>query len=600
MLPDKAPSVDKELLGKLLGRLRPHIGLLIGAGVCLVLGSAISLAFPLVVRFLVDSAFVAENTAQLNQFAIILLVLFAFKGVLSFAQVYLLGIIGEKIVARLRTELFGHLLEKPLHFFSDTSSGELTSRLASDCSRIQSVLSNQLSSLVSNIINLVGALALLAYLHAQLMLTTLVVVPAVLGAAIYFGRKLMQRSTEVQDALADAHARAEEALTQMSVVKGFVAETLEGRLYQEGIQQVLGSAIPRAKIRGVFFGTVTFVSFAAIAVILWQGGRLIVAGAITPGDLVSFLLYAVTVAGSFTGLAGLWGSLQEALGSARRVFDLLDKPQPLPAPESPRPLPERVGPVEFQDVTFRYQPDDPPALKDVNLHIAAGETVALVGPSGAGKSTLVNLALRFWDPQQGTVLYHGIDLRDLDARELRSRVGLVPQQPLLFEGTIEDNIAYGQPDASPGAVHQAARQAHAHTFIEKFSKGYKARVGEGGVKVSGGQRQRIAIARVFLKDPEILILDEATSNLDSHSEQLVEEAFQQLGQGRTTIIIAHRLATVQRADRVFVLESGRVVEQGTHRELLDQGGLYQALYRGQLLEARPPSSAQQAGGEATI
>lgn len=575
---------DQKLLGQLMDRLRPHGTLLAGAGICLLLGSAISLAFPLVVRFLVDSAFVESNLEQLNLFAMILLGLFAIKGLLSFAEVYMLGIIGEKIVARLRTELFSELLEKPLDFFSNTSSGELTSRLASDCSRIQSVLSSQLSSLATNIINLVGALALLAYLHAQLMLTTLLVVPAVIGAAIFFGRQLMKRSTEVQDELADAHARTEEALSQMPVVKGFVGELLEKRLYEEGIQRVLDSAIPRAKTRGIFFGVVSFVSFGAIAVILWQGGRLIVAGEITPGDLVSFLLYAVTVAGSFTGLAGLWGSLQEALGSARRVFGLMEEPRPLPEPDTPLELPTQPGLLELRDVTFHYHPDEAPALKEINMRVRPGETVALVGPSGAGKSTIANLVLRFWDPTEGEVLYHGRDISQVSRQALRRRVGLVPQQPLLFEGTIRENIAYGDPEASTEALQQAARHAHAHQFIREFGEGYQARVGEGGVKLSGGQRQRIAIARVFLKDPELLILDEATSNLDTQSEQLVEQAFQRLGEGRTTIIIAHRLATVQRADRVFVLEAGRIVEQGSHQDLLDQEGLYHALYRGQLLD----------------
>jgi ATP-binding cassette, subfamily B, bacterial MsbA len=366
-----------------------------------------------------------------------------------------------------------------------------------------------------------------------------------------------------------------------------VREAEETRRYGEHLADVVDAAVRRAFLRALFFGIVGFVAFAGVVAVLWQGGRLVLEGSLTPGALVGFLLYAITVAAAVGHLAGLFGSYQEAVGAARRVFELLGTRPTIAEPAQPEPLARPVrGAVELEHVSFRYGESLAETLVDVSLRIAPGETVALVGPwpSGAGKTTIASLLPRFWDVTGGRVLVDGHDVRRLALADLRGAIGVVPQEPALFSGTIRENIAYARPDAGDDEVLAAARAAHAWEFIERLPDGLDTRVGERGVKLSGGQRQRLAIARVFLKDPAIVVLDEATSSLDSESERLVEEAMMDLLRNRSTLIIAHRLSTVQRADRVVVLDRGRITEEGRHAELLAQGGTYAKLYRGQFRE----------------
>ena len=583
------PRFSLFAVRRLLPRLRPHRAALAGAAVCLLIATAIGLVFPIVVRYLMDAAFVERSAERLGTIALWLFGLFIVQGAFNFGETYWLGITGERVIATLRTDLFSHLMRFSPGFHAGRTSGELTSRLASDCSTIQSVMSYQMAELVRQVLYLVGSLTLLTLLHWQLMLTTLAVAPLIVLFGFALGRVLRNRSTEVQDRLAEAHSVADEALGQIDVVQSFVREAWERGRYDRRIGQALAAAISRAVARAWLFGVLTVVAFGGVVIVLWQGGRLVVSAQITAGQLVSFLLYAFQVAAAITALASLWGSYQEAQGAAKRVFELLDAEPRIRDPESPASV-EGSGPprVEFDHVSFRSGEDEPWALEDVDVTIEPGEVVALVGPSGAGKTTFAALVPRFWDPTEGTVRVRGVDVRKLRTADLRGRIGIVPQEHPLFAGTIRENIAYGKRDATEAEIRAAAAAAYADEFIERLPDGYDTVVGQRGVRLSGGQRQRIAIARVLLKSPEILILDEATSGLDAESETYVEAALRRLAVGRTTVIIAHRLRTVQRADRLLVIDSGRIVEQGAHDDLAAGDGLYARLYRSQQLIAEPP------------
>jgi subfamily B ATP-binding cassette protein MsbA len=566
--------------------------------VTMLLSSLLALAFPLVVSTLLDAAFVKRDSVLLNQIALGLLALFATTAVLNYVQTYWLSATGERAVAGLRRELFGKLLDQPPGFFADRRTGELTSRLTADIALLQGILSHQLAEGARQVLALTGGVTILTLMQPRLMLTALGIVPLVVGSAMYFGKRLKRITTGVQDELAESTAVAEEAFAQVRVVQGFAREPLERERYGERINRVITVALKRARVRALFFGAITFTTFAGVTAVLWTGGRLVLTGDLTPGEMVSFLLYTVSIAAAIGALASFFTAYQEAVGAAERVFDLIEQPPSITDPAEPKLLPARVrGEVEFRNVTFRYRADDatsPPTLAEFSLRIAPGEVVALVGPSGAGKTTVASLLPRFWDVESGAILLDGIDIRELKLSQLREAVGVVPQEPTLFSGTIRENIAYGRPTASDHDVEEAARVANAHEFIVALSGGYDARVGERGVKLSGGQRQRIAIARAVLKDPAVLVLDEATSSLDTESERLVEAALERLQVGRSTLIIAHRLSTVQRADRLVVLDQGRIVEEGSHGALLRQGGIYARLFQMQFRDDEDVAQALEA------
>ncbi len=563
--------------------LRPYRGRLSVAFVCLVIAAAAGLVFPLVLRYLLDAAFELKDRPALDRVALVLLGVFAVQAAMNFVQVYLLSSTTERIIATLRERTFSHMIRLSPAFFTEQRTGELTSRLSSDLGLLQSLFGTWISELSRQTLFLIGGIAMLTYTNPGLTLTTLAVVPLVVGAAIVFGRSLRKASTGVQDRVASAMGTADEAFGAIRTVQSFTRERREIARFSDRVGEVIDVAVHRALLRAGFFGAVGFVAFASVVAVMWQGGVQVLDNRLTAGALVSFLFYALTVAAAVGSLASLFGNFQEAVGAATRVFELLDaRPTVV---DTPRPVPLAspvTGSVAFESVNFRYADDLGEVLTDVSFTIAPGEVLALVGKSGGGKTTIANLLPRFWDVTDGRITLDGIDIRQLSLESLRSAIGIVPQDPVLFSGSIRENVAYARSGASDEELLQAARAAHALEFIERLPQGWDTMVGERGVKLSGGQRQRIAIARVFLKDPAVVILDEATSSLDTESERFVEEALEELLQGRTTLLIAHRLSTVRRADRVIVLDDGAIVEEGGHDELLArEGGRFARLYSAQ-------------------
>ena len=577
--------VSPKPLGRLLPLLKPYSARLSIAMVCLVVAAAAALTFPAILRFLLDSAFVVKDRSALNRWAVILLAIFAVQGVMNFVQVYLLSSITEYVIARLRHDTFAHLIRLSPAFFADRRTGELTSRLSSDLGLLQSLLNTWISELSRQVLFLIGGIVMLFITNPRLTLTTLAIVPLVIGAAFAFGRALRRASTGVQDRVANAMGIADETFGAIRTVQSFAREPEETARFASSLGDLVKLAVERARLRALFFGIVGFVAFASVSVVLWQGGIQVLEGRLTAGALVSFLFYALTVAAAVGAMASLFGNFQEAIGAVTRVFELLDTESTVQEAPDAIALPKpSTGSVSFEHVTFGYGDNMPTVLSDISFSINPGEVLALVGRSGAGKSTIASLLPRFWDVTSGRITVDGNDIKNLELHSLRSAIGIVPQEPILFSGTIRENIAYARPDATDDEIQSAARAAHAIEFIDRLGEGWETLVGERGVKLSGGQRQRIAIARVFLKNPAIVILDEATSSLDSESERLVEDALEVLLRDRTTMIIAHRLSTVRRADRVIVLDEGRIVETGNHDDLVTrEGGLYAKLYLGQEL-----------------
>jgi subfamily B ATP-binding cassette protein MsbA len=555
--------------------------------VSLVIAGALGLAFPQVVRMIIDAAFVERDTAKLNRLALLLVGVFAAQAGFSFLRSYLLSYTGERIVADVRTQLYNHLIGLPVAFFANQRVGELTSRLASDVSVVQTATTGSVTELLRLSLMLVGGVVIIFITNTRLSLLMLAIVPVVIVAAHFYGRYVRRLSTRVQDRLAEANSVLEETLSAIRIVQSFVREEYERARYRDRIQDSLRLAVKRAVANGGFIAFIILVVYSGIAVVLWVGSRMVVAGQMTAGELIAFVLYTFFVGGAVGGMTELYGQFNQAIGATRRVFELLDTKAEIEDPENPEPLALVSGRVQLIDVHFTYPGDRAmPVLTGVNIEAKPGEIIALVGPSGAGKSTLAALIPRFYDVSSGAILIDGHDIRSVRLSELRSAIGVVPQETTLFGGTVRENIAYGRLGATRDEVEAVARAAHAHEFITEFPDGYDTVVGDRGVKLSGGQRQRVAIARALLKNPAILILDEATSSLDSESERLVQEALETLMLGRTTFVIAHRLSTVRRADRIIALDEGRIVEEGTHDALLASGGLYKRLYEIQFRDYR--------------
>ncbi len=584
----KITTAELRQVRRLFSFLKPYRGRLALALTAVLISAGMGLVFPLVVGRLVDTALSATadgDPSSLNQIAVLLLGVFAVQALFSFVQNYQLSAVGEGVVADLRKKLYSHLMLLSVTFFETRKTGEITSRLTSDVGVVQSTVSNAVASATSQTLTLIGGVVMLFIISVQLTLTVLAIVPLLIVVAKYWGRKLERLSTAFQDRIADANATAEEAIAGIRVVQWFGAEFALIESYSGSIGDSYKVALRRAKLRAVLVPSVQFAVFATISLVLWLGGRLVLAGTITGGNLVTFLLYTFTVASAIGSFTGLYTQLKEALGSSRRIFEILDERSEIQDPPHPVALGDIEGEVAFTDVSFAYSDRAGDVLEHVSVSASPGEVVALVGPSGAGKSTMVQLIARFYDTTGGKITFDDVDIRDVRVAELRSHMAAVPQDTHLFSGTIADNIRMGNVDATDDEIIEAAVAANAHDFITGFPDGYATIVGERGVKLSGGQRQRVAIARALLKDPKILILDEATSALDSESEAVVQEALTVLMEGRTTFVIAHRLSTVRDADKIVVLDQGKIVEVGKHEDLMARSGLYAELAQRQFRDS---------------
>jgi len=566
----------KNLL-RLFDAIRPYYSPMLLAAGLLMAVAGVNLAMLWVARDIINSFSGQVPTRGLNVAVIMILALLALQALLTMGHSYLVASVGQRVVMDFRTRLFSHLAGLSVRFFSQRRTGELMSRLTSDVGVIQNFSTDVPINLAKQVVTLIGGVTILFYINWRLCLLILTVLPLIALTGMFFGRRLKKLSTVIQDRTAEVSTTVEEVVSGIRVVKSFVAEAHELSRFRTQVGETTATALKRAGVLSVFVPFITLLTFGSAVGVLWYGAQQVQSGAMTPGDLIAFLLYAGILIGPFGAFAHLFSQVKEVQGATQRVFEILDeKPEVADLPGA-APLPPIMGRVAFHGVSFRYNPETP-VLKEISFEVMPGTMVALVGPSGAGKSTLIQLLHRFYDPTEGWIEIDGHDIRKVQLASLYRQVGFVPQETHLFGGSIRENILYGRLSAIAEEMVAAARAANAHDFIMGLPKGYDTIVGEKGILLSGGQRQRIAIARAILKNPKILILDEATSSLDNESEVLIQEALDRLMFGRTTFVIAHRLTTVQKAHRIFVMDRGRIVETGSHQGLLNQRGLYHHLY----------------------
>ena len=551
----------------------------------LAFSSSATLLYPQAIGAIMDEATTSSDPGVIDRAAVIMAGIFVFLGTTEAIRYYLFTVTGERILARLRNDLYERIIAQEVGFFDARRTGELLNRLSSDTTVLQNTVSVNISMALRHSATVIGGLALLFYTSTTLAGIMVLVVPPISLAVVYFGRIIRRLSRQVQDALAEAGEVAEETIAGIRTVRAFTQESAEASRYGDSIDRSFELAKTRTRATAIFMGGASIAGYCAVALVLWYGGRLVAQEAMTVGALTSFVLYTLLVAFSLGALGGLWADFMRAAGATERVFNLMDRAPLIPTTGGLTPA-RLEGRVALNDVSFAYPTrPDVTVLSDIELTIEPGEIVALVGSSGGGKSTIASLIPRLYDPQEGTICFDEHDVKELDATWLRSQIGIVEQEPILFSTSIADNIRYGRPDATDAEVQAAAQIANAHDFIEDFPDMYNTQVGERGVQLSGGQKQRVAIARAVLKDPRVLILDEATSALDAESEHLVKEALDRLMRGRTTLIIAHRLSTVKDANRVIVIDQGRIVQSGSHARLLEEEGIYQKLIARQFVSA---------------
>ncbi|RYG92969.1 ATP-binding cassette domain-containing protein [Loktanella sp. IMCC34160] len=587
-LPVEAERAKSKRVGALAGLwpfLRPYRMMIAAAGVALVLTAMISLTLPLAVRRVVDN-FEGGATTLLDQYFGAALAIAALLAAGTALRYYLVTRLGERVVADIREAVFNRVIGMSPSFFETIMTGEVLSRITTDTTLILSVIGSSVSVALRNVLIFFGGMVLMLFTSAKLTGLVLLIVPAVIVPIVVLGRRLRALSRENQDWIAASSGNASEALLSVQTVQAFTQEVRATARFAEVTEKSFVSAKRRIATRSLMTMIVIFLIFAGVVGVLWVGARDVRLNMMTVGELVQFVIYAVMVAGAVGALSEIWGELQRAAGATERLVELLNADDRVKDPDQPAPTPDMRGePIRFDGVTFHY-PSRPnmAALDGIDLTVAPGETVALVGPSGAGKSTIIQLLLRFYDPDSGTIRMGDAALTDLSRAAFRQQIALVPQDPVIFAETARENIRFGRPDATDAEVEEAARAAAAHDFLTALPNGYDTYVGERGVMLSGGQKQRIAIARAILRDAPILLLDEATSALDAESERLVQQAVDRLAETRTTLIVAHRLATVKKADRIVVFDEGRIVAQGTHEALVAEGGLYARLARLQFTE----------------